>query len=469
MKISIKPAFVATLLDSAIINLDAVREFYKTTYGVLNEKESIFLSSNTIGLEIEKKLDSLFDKNDVASRETHIKELLESKISENKKLGDILDIQIPRDDSGKQILSKVTIIIVDENLYKRYDPVEIRNKRLMYNEQHKILSMSVLSSLMVIFESFLSKIYKILILNDPTKFLGEEKISIAKIINSKVNDIIETAVDDEVTNKLYDAISLLNLLKDKCGIVIDRYEKVQKQFEEIYYRRNIYIHNNGIANTTYFSKVQEECRQGSQLNKLVECDESYLNNAIIITKKVICSIYYELLMIINVNDAFDTLFNIGFDELCKENYTIAEHVFKALKSCDKLAFADKLNSNINFIISLKRQGKPISNLVRKIDVSAVTDKYKIAKFCLEDNNQEVYRLLTKTYPKYYSASEIRDWPIFSDFRKTEFYESFKMEHSSDFEEIIFEDTKANDTDSPIESENDDVSDMNNNPGDLISV
>ena len=68
-------------------------------------------------------------------------------------------------------------------------------------------------------------------------------------------------------------------------------------------------------------------------------------------------------------------------------------------------------------MTLKQQGKDI--LVKKelegLDVSIATDDYKIAKLCLEDRNEEVYKALNTNYPNVYSAELVRDWPIFINF------------------------------------------------------
>jgi hypothetical protein len=41
----------------------------------------------------------------------------------------------------------------------------------------------------------------------------------------------------------------------------------------------------------------------------------------------------------------------------------------------------------------------------------------------------------------FNAVSIREWPLFIDFRKAEYYEKFKEEHNSDFNEFIFEDSQ----------------------------
>lgn len=65
-------------------------------------------------------------------------------------------------------------------------------------------------------------------------------------------------------------------------------------------------------------------------------------------------------------------------------------------------------------------------------------KFEIAKCCLQDDFDRVYTLLSRTYPESFNATAIRDWPVFIDFRKTEQYEKFKLEHSDDFKQYLFD-------------------------------
>ena len=87
---------------------------------------------------------------------------------------------------------------------------------------------------------------------------------------------------------------------------------------------------------------------------------------------------------------------------------------------------------------LKLQGKDIADLLSKFDVSIATDEYKIAEECLLGNDENVYKLLTATYPNSFDAAIIREWPIFIKFRESEYYSRFVEEHSEDFEKFDFE-------------------------------
>lgn len=95
---------------------------------------------------------------------------------------------------------------------------------------------------------------------------------------------------------------------------------------------------------------------------------------------------------------------------------------------------------INYINAMKQQGKDalVKKEIQALDVSIATEDYKIAKLCLEGRDAEVYEALNKDYPKPYPAEIVRDWPLFINFRETEFYTRFAQEHAEDLDTIIYQ-------------------------------
>ena len=89
---------------------------------------------------------------------------------------------------------------------------------------------------------------------------------------------------------------------------------------------------------------------------------------------------------------------------------------------------------------MKQQGKDtfVKKEIDALDVSIATEDYRIAKLCLEGKDEEVYKALSKNYPHPYSAEIIRDWPLFINFRESEYYVKFAQEHSEDFDTFIYQ-------------------------------
>lgn len=90
---------------------------------------------------------------------------------------------------------------------------------------------------------------------------------VSEIFNLELHEIIHNVIRNEVEQNMYDSLKTLDKIKEKSGFDIDRYAKIRKQFEEIYYRRNIYVHNNGIVNEIYLSKVDKRYCSKVEVNQ----------------------------------------------------------------------------------------------------------------------------------------------------------------------------------------------------------
>ena len=241
---------------------------------------------------------------------------------------------------------------------------------------------------------------------------------------------------------MFDSIKTLNKIREKSKIDVDRYIEIKNAFEEIYYRRNAYIHTNGTANEIYLSKVQDIYTKNIKFGQKLVCDDIYLENAIATLSKIVASLHFELL---NTNNAakeeLSSIENFGFDALQQKQYSLAEYIYGLLRKQRNFEYSTKIRYEINFINALKLQGKDVQNLIETFDVSIAEDTYKIAKECLKDNHKETYDLLNKSYPNSFNASMIREWPIFIKFRESEYYNQFVEEHHADFESYAFENVK----------------------------
>jgi hypothetical protein len=118
-------------------------------------------------------------------------------------------------------------------------------------------------------------------------------------------------------------------------------------------------------------------------------------------------------------------------------------IYKKLSTNNFIDFADKMLYRINYLNAVKqlKENDILENEIKTLDVSIATDNYKIAKLCLLDDNEGILSMLRKTYPQSFTASEIKEWPIFINFRDSNEYAVFCSEHAEDFssEEISSDD------------------------------
>lgn len=138
------------------------------------------------------------------------------------------------------------------------------------------------------------------------------------------------------------------------------------------------------------------------------------------------------------SESYDILADIAFSSLSNKEYLFCEFIYNILRRHKGFDFADKAMCEVNYMIALKQQGKSIAQNLEKFDISAMQEQFVIAKYCLQDDNEAVYALLTKIYPNRMPMEAIRDWPLFIDFRKSKEYGQFVSEHKQDFNVYTFE-------------------------------
>lgn len=429
-------------LQETIIAIESLEEYYLNSIKNVQEMKLKIEAQYEIGLLIDDKLSEAIALRDINAVQNAIKELTDMTLSNGIQISEYISINCEVEDEDE--FANISYSIKQGSMV---DPrfVDPKNARREYNkiEQYEdILVSSTLSNVIIIFERYLAKVYEALILVNPKKYFENQKIDIASIFNKNVKQIVIECVKKEVESNMFDSMKTLEVISQKEGLNINRYRNIQDDFEEIYYRRNLYIHNNGVVNSIYLSNIKDKYKKGITINKKLVTDEIYLRNAINMLYKIVCTLFYETQLAYNpkYENWHISLGDIGFALLQNKNYDVAEQIYFILSSYKQLCFRDKAMYRINYINALKQQEK--TELVKKelseLDVSIATDEYKIAKLCLEDKNEEVYEAISKNYPEPFTANLIRDWPLFINFRETEYYTLFVKEHCEEFGSFVFE-------------------------------
>lgn len=281
----------------------------------------------------------------------------------------------------------------------------------------------------------LSEIYTELILEKPKEYLGEKNISVASFFNGTFKEELNNIIDEKVSADVYDSLKALSTIAKQEMLEFERYDKFIAEFKEIYYRRNSYVHTDGRANKKYLENVDKKFTSKVKEGDLLVCDEIYIENAINILTKLLFSITYEIIIKRNASGRqINRIANSLFDRLKNKEYIITSAAYYALSQYKELEFIDRTMYRINYINSIKQLGEKekAKKEAKMLDVSIATDDFKIAKECLLDNNEIVFEMLNNSYPKSYTAVSIKDWPIFINFRETEYYEKFVSAHQEDF-------------------------------------
>ena len=421
--------------DTTLTNMEALNSYFDETISWIKSKKIKNESKYRLAIALKAKLDSIYDQ-PVEKRKDFIQELNDQQI-DGVKFSDIISVSL------NDKCDVVEYEFMESYKREENDPVGYRQVLSSINNQEKIFIRSILSNIVIIFEQYFSNIYETLLYNDPQNYFENKTIRLADIFDENFKEIIGHQMKKEVDDNMYDSLKTLSRIKDKSQIDVDRYIPIRKEFEEVYYRRNLCVHAEGIVNGIYLEKVDAKYTRDIKEGQELVCDEMYLNNAIITLHKIVASLHFEMLKFFGAcQDQYDSLADMGFDALKKGTYVLAEYIYGILRREKTFEYKIKAIYEVNYINALKLQGKNVENLIKAFDVSIATDDYKIAKECLLDNHEVVYDMLTQTYPESFSANLIREWPIFIRFRESEYYQKFIDEHKTDFDKFVFENEAA---------------------------
>ena len=431
---------IITNLKKSLLSVKAFEEFFINSIKVFLERNDQFKKKYKIGIEMDDKLLSYALDNDEITRE----KIENLQLSNKRKINDYLEINVS-DKEG------IRYSIVDKEIQNKefVDPMIARFYKIKNFEYNKCMENAALNSLIVLFEDFLSDIYRLLVMHSPEKYFKLKQISLFEVIKAKdINDVINNQIDVEVENKMFDAVKTL---KDVCeieNIDISKNENLVLDYEELNARRNVCIHNRGIVNDKYLAVINN--KQSIKKGDFLNTELKYFIDAIDLIYKIELSLAFELC--VKFSDIKDTLgwdqdlSDVIFDDLlCCKKYNVCKHIYKIMSKCKNFDFEHKTMYRINYINSCKqlKENEEVEKELSNLDLSIAKKEFEIAKLCLQDKNKEVYDKIKEDYPKTYNAETIRDWPIFIDFRKSEYYSKLQEEYKSDFEIKTYEKTSIN--------------------------
>ena len=213
-----------------------------------------------------------------------------------------------------------------------------------------------------------------------------------------------------------------------------------EMLKELYARRNILMHNAGFVNQQYLTNAPAT---SVEIGDRLTTDESYLEKAFLCIQIIIFSLHIaaEKLVKDRGEDYINNIFNMLFERLQNEEYELCTMVYKALYESKSADASIKLMSRINYWIAERELNgiESIRSEVETYDMRSSERIYILAKELLLDNYTVAMQLLEKLYLREdVTPFMIKHWPLFKNFRKTEFYSQFVKVHANDFDKPTLE-------------------------------
>ena len=323
---------------------------------------------------------------------------------------------------------KKSFAFKDYTSYKNF--VKARDKLELISGRSKHLYEVSLISLISSVEWFLSQIlhshfknYPRLVTANSQKPFTYSDLEKFNTLDDAKQFLIDQKVDEIIRS---DFKSWIDFLKMTLKLDLSFCELSLNFAEEVFQRRNLLVHNNGIVNNIYLNKTSSEVLQKFKLKKgsVVTIDNKYLQDSINMLESIflcIGSIMWrkQLKEDGEISVYFETINKLAYNHMKEGRFEISEKVYFFLESDKEISIHDELMAKVNKWISIKQQGRfnEIKQDIVDSDFSAFEDKYVMARHILLDEYSNAIAILkVMLKAKKISLDELKDWPLFNTLR-----------------------------------------------------
>jgi len=224
--------------------------------------------------------------------------------------------------------------------------------------------------------------------------------------------------------------SWIELLKSELSLGLGYLKDILNELTEFYQRRNLFVHNGGIVNSIYLSKVHKNQREGISINDKLSVDKPYLDNAICKLQKAFVLIGAELWKKLSPEDTSrgEILGDIVYENLLHSRWDICEGLCYFSLKDSQIHPVDKVIAQINYWLCKKESGdyKSIEKEINKTDFSDKKEIFQLGLFGLRGETEKILEILPVVLETNQTNIErLEEFPLLREFRETEDYKNFK--------------------------------------------
>jgi len=300
-------------------------------------------------------------------------------------------------------------------------------------ERIDLLYRNSLISLISAVESFLSQIIYAYFDNVPSKISDKDKVFSFDDLNNfnSVEDartyLIEKKIDKLMRESFTDWV---NFFRTKADLSMSYLDPYMDTLVETCERRNLLVHNSGIVNTIYLSKVATSLRKGKKKGNKLHLSRKYLDERIDYFEKYSLLIAAELWKKLKpiAHKRGSILGNISYDHIKAARWSVAEGLsyFMMMDKAQKESF--RLVGTLNYWQCLKRQGRwaEVEEQATAEDFSAKSLRYQLGHLALLGKKKEFFEIVPVALTgEEITLEELREYPIFIDMRKDRCFSQYK--------------------------------------------
>lgn len=238
------------------------------------------------------------------------------------------------------------------------------------------------------------------------------------LVERKIEELLRGSID-----------SWFDYLRDDLKIKINFIRPFINELIEISQRRNLFVHNGGMVNTIYLSKVDKSISQHVAINQPLDISKEYLENSINLIEMVFTILAAELWKKLNPEDSQRgaLLISISYEYLLQKRWRDAELLSTFVMNDEFQDATSKTISQLNNWLCKKRLGNLSQDDLNKLDFSDKQLPYQLALASLKDDGETFFALLPDCLRKNeITLTELELFPIFEDMKKDARYGQFSI-------------------------------------------
>ncbi len=398
-------------------NLTTIRNYIACFYKICVDKITEYEPNKKFEEDAFNSIRDLFDK--AIKDELEIsQQMIIAKMDELVEKHHI-DIKDFRAKQAEQIANGTKLGIELDGIAEKFD---------FYVKSQKLLLVNGLENMVTSFEDFLSNIF-VCHYDQYDGMLDGKTITLKEIKSlSSVEDIKKAVISNEVERLLHQSIEQLfdDIMKKSFKLNLNYFNHNKTLFLEIFYRRNIFIHNKGIVNGTYINNSKNP--YNLELDKYAAIDVEYLYNAASMFLLVAAEIVTEIVSRLKIDpgeykEENSMIEKIAFHNyLCREDWNFAQEFYEILSMNKHLTALSLDMYRLNIMLCKKKKGELSVEEIKKEKWDNKMPILKIGYYALI----EEYGEMETTIIQYKSdednavgTNDLRKWPIFTDYRCNE--------------------------------------------------
>lgn len=298
--------------------------------------------------------------------------------------------------------------------------------------QGNLLRRGALTTLISFFEALVADLIRAYYSRHPAALPSGHQLTLEDLrtLNS-VEDAEQFVTSGEVDKVLRDSFEKqLEYFSKQLKVDLSPLETELGRMKEIFQRRNVIVHNGGVANRQYLSKVPSDLitsdgvKEGDQLY----VDEAYLANAT-------DAVYVSGLVLVqqcwrkwdkgdkaSIEAADKLAVNELYGSLLEHRFELATRLAQYTNKAPYVYDNQRRMAVINYAIALRELGRTneMNSVLDEQDWSACAPQFKVALCALTGNEDEFYNILPKAVAAdEFTKYDLENWPLFANLRGTQ--------------------------------------------------